>query len=56
MTSNRFVDNMVKIHHHWLQFHPLFKIEASEAHHPVTEKDISELFAKGAIELCTGGA
>ena len=63
ITSNRFVLNMVWGHHLQLRSHPLlfhdfwhFNIKAASAHHPVIQKEVDELLAKGAIEPYSGGA
>ena len=61
--SNRFVLNMVWGHHLQLRlcpplFHDFwhFNVKAAAAHHPVIQKEVDELLAKGAIEPCSGGA
>ena len=63
ITSNRFVLNMVW--GHCLQLRscrPLFcdfqhfNVKAAAAHHPVIQKEVDELLAKGAIESSSGGA
>ena len=63
ITSNRFVLNMVWGHHLQLRSHaPLFRdfqhfnVKAAAAHHPVIQKEVDELLAKGAIEPSSGGA
>ena len=63
ITSNRFVLNMVWGHHFQLRscpplFHYFwhFNIKAAAAHHPVIQKEVDELLAKGAIEPSSGGA
>ena len=63
ITSNRFVLNMVWGHHLQLRSHPPlfhdfqhFNVKETEAHHPVIQKEVDELLAKGAIELSSGGA
>ena len=61
--SNRFVLNMVWGHHLQLRSHPplfcdfwYFNVKAAAAHHPVIQKEVDELLAKGAIEPSSGGA
>ena len=63
ITSNRFVLNMVWGHHLQLKSHPPlfrdfqhFNVKAAAAHHPVIQKEVDELLAKGAIEPSSGGA
>ena len=63
ITSNRFVLIMVWGHHLQLRsFPPLFhdfwhfSVKAVAAHHPVIQKKVDELLAKGAIEPSSGGA
>ena len=63
ITSNRFVLNMVQGHHLQLRsclplFHDFqhFNVKAAAAHHPVIQKEVDELLAKGAIEPSSGGA
>ena len=63
ISSNRFVLNMVKGYHLQVRCHPLlfhnfkwFNIEAASAHHPVIQKEVDELIAKGPIEPLTCGA
>ena len=63
ITSNRFVLNMVWGHHLQLRSHPplfrdfqQFNVKAAAAHHPVIQKDVDELLAKGTIEPSSGGA
>ena len=63
ITSNRFVLNMVWGHHLQLRSHPpLFRnfqhlnVKVPAAHHPVIQKEVDELLAKGAIEPSSGGA
>ena len=63
ITSNRFVLNMVQSHHLQLKSHPPlfcdfqhFNVKAAAAHHPVIQKEVDELLAKGAIEPSSGGA
>ena len=57
ITSNRFVLNMVWGHHLQLRSHPPlfhdfwhFTVQAVAAHHPVIQREVDELLAKGAIE------
>ena len=63
ITSNRFVLNMVQGHHLQLRSHtPLFhnfqqfNVKAAAARHPIIQKEVDELLAKGAIEPSLGGA
>ena len=63
ITSNRFVLNMVQGHHLQLRSCPplfcnfqLFNVKAAAAHHPIIQKEVDELLAKGAIEPSSGGA
>ena len=63
ITSNRCVLNMVQGHHLQLKSCPPlfrdfwhFNVKATEAHHPVIQKEVHELLAKGAIEPSSGGA
>ena len=63
ITSNRFVLNMVWSHHLQLQSCPPlfrdfqhFNVRVAAAHHPVIQKEVDELLAKGAIEPSSGGA
>ena len=60
ITSNRIVLNMVQGHHLQLRSHPPlfhnFNVKVAAAHHPVTQKEVDELLAKGAIEPSSGGA
>ena len=63
ITSNRFVLNMVWGHHLQLRSHPPlfydfwhFNVKVTAAHHPVIQKGVDELLAKGAIEPSSGGA
>ena len=63
ITSNRFVLNMVQGHHLQLRSHPplfhnfwQFNVKAAAAHHPIIQKEVDELLAKGAIEPSSGGA
>ena len=55
--------NMVWGHHLQLRSHPPlfcdfwhFNVKVAAAHHPVVQKEVDELLAKGAIELSSGGA
>ena len=61
--SNRFVLNMVRSHHLQLRSHPAlfcdfqhFNVKVAAAHHPVIQKEVDELLAKGAIEPSSGGS
>ena len=61
--SNRFVLNMVWGHHLQLKSCPAlfcdflhFNVKAAAAHHPVIQKEVDELLAKGATEPSSGGA
>ena len=63
ITSNRFVLNMVRGHHLQLRSRPPlfhnfqhFNVKVAAAHHPVIQKEVDELLAKGAIEPSPGGA
>ena len=63
ITSNRFPLNMVQGHHLQLRScHPLlhyflqFSVKVAAAHHPIIQKEMDELLAKGAIEPSSGGA
>ena len=63
ITSNRFVLNMVQGHHLQLTSRPPlfhnfwhFNVKVPAAHHPVIQKEVDELLAKGAIEPSSGGA
>ena len=63
ITSNRFVVNMVQGHHLQLRSHPPlfcdfwhFNVKVTAAHHPVIQKDVDELLAKGVIEPSSSGA
>ena len=63
ITSNRFVLNMVWGHHLQLRSCPPlfcdfwhFNVKVAAAHHPVIQKEVDELLAKGAIEPSSGGA
>ena len=62
ITSNRFVLNMVWGHHLQLRSHPplfhdfwQFYVKTVAVHHPVIQREVDELLAKGAIEP-SGGA
>ena len=61
--SNRFVLNMVQGHHLQLRSHPPlfhdfwhFIVKAAAPDHPVIQKEVDELLAKGAKEPSSGGA
>ena len=63
ITSNRFVLNMVKGHHLQLWSHPplfcnfqQFNVKVATNDHPIIQKEVDELLAKGAIEPSYGGA
>ena len=63
ITINGFVLNMVRGHHLQIRSHPPlfcdfqhFSVKAAVAHHPVIQKEVDELLAKGAIEPSSGGA
>ena len=63
ITSNRFVLNMVWGDHLELRtcpplFHDFqqFNVKVVAAHHPVIQREVDELLAKGAIEPSSGGA
>ena len=63
ITSNRFVLNMVWGHHLQLQSHPplfcnfwQFNVKVATTHHPIIQKKVDELLAKGAIEPSSAGA
>ena len=63
ITSNRFVLNMVWGHHLQLRscpplFHDFrhFDVKVAAAHHPVIQKKVDKLLAKGAIEPSSSGA
>ena len=63
ITSNRFMLNMVRHHHLQLRSCPPlfcnfwhFNVKAAATHHPVIEKEVDELLAKGAIEPSSGCA
>ena len=54
---------MVQGHHLQLRSHPPlfrnfrhFNVKVPAAHHPVIQKEVDELLAKGAIEPSSGGA
>ena len=62
INCNRFVLNSVKGHHLQPRWHPplfwnfkWFNIKAAMAHHPIIQKEVNELSAKGATEPLTGG-
>ena len=62
ITSNRFVLNMVWGHHLQLRSNPPlfhdfqhFNVKVAAAHHPVIQKEVDELLAKGAIEPSSRG-
>ena len=61
ITSNRFVLNMVQGHHLQLKSHPplfcyfwQFNVKVATADHPVIQKEVDELLAKGVIEPSSG--
>ena len=63
ITSNRFVLNIFWGHHIQLRYHPplfcnfwQFNVKAAVAHHPIIQKEVEELLAKGVIESSSGGA
>ena len=63
ITSNRFVLNMVWGDHLQLCFCPplfcnfwQFNVKVVTTHHPIIQKEVYELLAKGAIEPSSGGA
>ena len=63
ITSNRFVLNMVQGHHLQLWSHPplfhnfwQFNVKVASTHHPIIQKEVVELPAKGVIEPSSGGA
>ena len=61
ITSNRFVLNKVWGHHLQLRSHPplfheFWHFNVKAAHHPVIQKEVDELLAKGAIEPSSSGA
>ena len=63
ITCNMFVLNMVLSHclQHWscsLLFYDFqqFNVKAAAAHHPVIQREVDKLLAKGAIEPSSGGA
>ena len=62
ITSNRFVLNMVQSHHLQLRSCPPlfcefwhFNVKVAAAHHPVIQKEVDDLLAKGAIEPSSSG-
>ena len=62
ITSNRFLCNMVQGHHLQLRFHPplfcnfwQFNVKVVVTHHPIIQKEVDELLAKGVIEPSSGG-
>ena len=62
ITSIRFVLNMIWGHHLQLRSHPPlfhefqhFNVKVAAAHHPVIQKEVDELLAKGATEPSSGG-
>ena len=61
LTFNWLVFNMVKGHHLQLRCHPLlfhiftwFNIKANMVHHPIIQKEVDELLAKGSTEPWMG--
>ena len=63
ITSNRFVLNMDQGHHLQFRSHPPlfhdsqhFNVKAVAAHHPVIQREVDELLAKGVTESSLGGA
>ena len=57
ITSNRFVLNMVQGHHLQLRSLPplfcnfwQFNVKAAAAHHPIIQKEVDELLAKGTTD------
>ena len=63
ITSNRFVLNMVQGHHLQLWSSPplfcnfwQFNVKVATTHHPIIQKEVDELLAKGVIEPSSGGA
>ena len=63
ITSNRFVLNMVKDHHLKLRCYPplfcnfkWFNTKAATGHHPIIQKEVDELLAKGTTEALSGDA
>ena len=63
ITSNRFVLNMVQDYHLQLWSHPplfcnfqQFNVKVATTHHPIIQKEVDELLAKGVIEPSSGGA
>ena len=62
ITSNRIVLNVIQGHQLQLWFHPplfhnfwQFNVKAATTHHPIIEKEVDELLAKGVIEPSSGG-
>ena len=62
ITYNRFVLKMVQGHHLQLRSHPplfldfwQFNVKVAVAYHPVIQREVDELLAKGAIEPSSGG-
>ena len=62
LTFNRFVLNIVKVHHPQLMWNPplfhnfkWFNITAARSHHPIIQKEVGGLLAKGAIEPSMDG-
>ena len=63
ITSNRFVLNMFWGHHLQLRYHPSlfcnfqqFNVKVAVAHHPIIQKEVDGLLAKGAVEPSCIGA
>ena len=63
ITSNRFVLNMVQGHHLQLRSCPSlfcnfwqFNVKVATCHHPIIQKEVDELLAKGVIEPSSGDA
>ena len=63
ITSNRFVLNLVQGHHLQLRSHPpLFRnfwqlhMKVAAGHHPIIQKEVDKLLAKGAVEPSSGCA
>ena len=63
ITSNSFMLNMVWSHHLQLRSCPplfcnfgQFNVKMAAAHHPISQKEVDELLAKGVIEPSSGGA
>ena len=55
--------NIIQGHHLQLRSHPplfcnfwQFNVKAAAAHHPIIQKVVDELLAKGVIESSSGGA